>query len=234
MALEARRELFDLAQALPLTVFRYQQPATGAARFASSARGVAELFGVDAGSSSATRAAVAPGRRRATHPPTRAAGVPVGAATTRWVLRPQHAAARARRQHHLQRLLARHLRCGARPRRASPRCSNMRRTATCSSTAQRGITHCNPAACALFGADDAHALLGRMPVVPAACRRELQADGRPSRERALELMRAATRAAGERVQSFEWRFRRFDGTPFDADVSVIALEWEGRAASSAR
>jgi C4-dicarboxylate-specific signal transduction histidine kinase len=47
-ALRARREVFELTQALPLTVFRYEQSATGNARFAFLGRGTEALFGVDA------------------------------------------------------------------------------------------------------------------------------------------------------------------------------------------
>jgi hypothetical protein len=47
--LQARRDLLDMAQALPLTVFRYREPAGGGpGRFAVLGRGVRELFGVDA------------------------------------------------------------------------------------------------------------------------------------------------------------------------------------------
>ena len=47
-ALQARRDTYELTQALPLTVFRYSQPAKGAPRFAFIGRGVEALFGVSA------------------------------------------------------------------------------------------------------------------------------------------------------------------------------------------
>src|SRR5690606_10056354 len=48
VALQARRELLNLTQALPMTVFRYQQPTSGVGRFTFVGSGVEELFGVDA------------------------------------------------------------------------------------------------------------------------------------------------------------------------------------------
>ena len=91
---------------------------------------------------------------------------------------------------------------------------------------RRGITHCNPAALRLFGADDERQLLGRVPWLPDLSP-EIQPDGRPSRERALELLRTHERSA-ERLQTWEWRFCRVGGGSFDAEVAVIALEWKGK------
>ena len=90
-----------------------------------------------------------------------------------------------------------------------------------------GIDECNPAALRLFGATEPTQLLGKT-LWSGALSAELQADGRPSRERALELLQTH-QSTRDRVQSFEWQFRRLDGTSFDSDVSVIAIEWEGRA-----
>jgi PAS domain S-box-containing protein len=89
---------------------------------------------------------------------------------------------------------------------------------------QRGIQHCNSAAVKLFGADERAALIGWIPWYPPLSP-EQQADGQASRAGILELMRRHI-GSGERVQSFEWRFCRFDGTLFEASVSVIALEWK--------
>jgi PAS domain S-box-containing protein len=89
---------------------------------------------------------------------------------------------------------------------------------------QRGIKHCNSAALKLFGAADHTSLIGRVPWYPPLSP-EHQVDGRTSRECVLELMRRHIKS-GKRVQSNEWRFVRFDGTPFEAVVSVIALEWK--------
>jgi PAS domain S-box-containing protein len=92
---------------------------------------------------------------------------------------------------------------------------------------RRGITHCNPAVLRLFGADDERHLLGRVPWFPDLSP-QVQPGGRPSRDRALELLHAHERSA-ERVQTCDWRFCRVDGGSFDAEVAVIAIEWEGDA-----
>ncbi len=52
-----------------------------------------------------------------------------------------------------------------------------------------------------------------------------QRDGAPSVPLAEAWMRAAL--AGE-PQSFEWLHHRRDGTPFDAEVSLARVEWQGR------
>ncbi|MBX3606380.1 MAG: response regulator [Piscinibacter sp.] len=89
-----------------------------------------------------------------------------------------------------------------------------------------GITHCNPATLRLFGVDAADDLLGRIPWFPPLSP-ELQPDGRPSRERAVALMKTHTRSR-ERVQTCEWRFQRRDGGTVDTDAAVIALAWGDR------
>ncbi|WP_128001884.1 response regulator [Piscinibacter defluvii] len=89
-----------------------------------------------------------------------------------------------------------------------------------------GVTHCNPATLQLFGVDSREALIGRIPWFPPLSP-ELQADGQPSRQRAVELMKQHTRS-GDRVQTCEWRFLRADGTPVDTDTAVIALNWGER------
>ena len=226
-ALQARRSLLDMAQALPLTVFRYHHPGGATAgRFSFLGRGVEALFGVNA--NELAQDPTLPWRLAGDTmhlPPTEIVEFPVrrdeGAA---WVMAqstPQQEAdgstvyngywldVSARRETEL--------RLAAVFEHAPNSYLFFDR--------QRGIAHCNPATLALFGADDASQILGRIPWFPTLSP-ELQADGQPSRTRALELMRRHTRSGG-RVQLCEWRFCRLDGTPFDTDVSVIVLDWEG-------
>jgi two-component system, sensor histidine kinase and response regulator len=91
--------------------------------------------------------------------------------------------------------------------------------------AREGITHCNPATLRLFDVADASLLIGRTLWFPGLSA-DLQADGQASRESALMSLREHTRS-GQRVRSFEWRFKRGNGEAFDAEVHVIALDWSG-------
>jgi PAS domain S-box-containing protein len=226
-ALQARRELLDMAQALPLTVFRYQQSADGSdGRFSFLGRGVKELFGVDE-------------RRLGEDPalPWRLAGLTPPAPPV------EPTEFNLRRGDQSARVLAHST---PQPQADGSTVYNgywldisARRVAEARFSAvfehapngyvffdrKRGTTHSNAAALRLFGADTPEHLLGRNVWFPGLSPQK-QPDGQDSRERALALMRQHTRSA-RRVQSFEWRFCRIDGAPFDADVSVIVLEWEG-------
>ena len=223
--LQARRDLYELTQALPLTVFRYTQPAKGAPHFSFIGSGVAELFGVDA-------AAIA----RDPQLPWRLAGSGELPPT-----RPQEF--RVENGDHATWVLA-----DSTPKLESDGSTTyngywiditVRRETRARFMAvfehattgylffdiKQGVTNCNPAAMRLFGTRDPHALLGRVLWFPGLSP-DLQADGRSSRELALADLREHT-ASGQRVRAREWRFQRVDGTTFDAEVSVIALEWAG-------
>ena len=226
VALQARRELLNLTQALPMTVFRYQQPTGGTGRFTFVGSGVEELFGVDANTlhedpTLPWRLAGDPAAR----PPIR----PVEFAVRQgdkvcWVL--VHSTP-LREMDGSTTYNGYWLDISAR-RETEARLSAVFEHAPNGYLffdRRRGITRCNPAALGLFAADNPRRLMGRVVWFPPLSP-DLQADEVRSSERALELMRRHT-GSSERVQSFEWRFRRLDGSEFDADVSVIALDWVG-------
>ncbi|HUG23287.1 ATP-binding protein, partial [Piscinibacter sp.] len=224
IALQARRDLLDMAHALPLTVFRYHEPADGTrGRFSFLGRGVRDLFGVD--QHRLEEEPTLPWRLMP-DAPERPPTEPTEFSVRRndrmaWILAhstPQHDADGGTVYNGYW------LDVSAR-REAESRFSAVFEHALSGYLffdLQRGITHCNPATLRLFGTDDPARLLGRatwyMDFSPP-----LQPDGSASTERARAMIDAHS---DSRVHSFEWRFARFDGTTFDADVSVIVLDWD--------
>jgi len=223
--LTARREIVELAQALPLTVFRYTQTAQGTGRFAFLGRGVADVLGVE--EAALERDPQLPWRLAGSGdtPPMQPQEFRVESANkTTWVL------ADSAVKHETDGTTVYNgywLDITSR-RETQARFAALFEYASTSYLffdPRHGVTHCNPASLRMFGASDAQQLVGRILWFPGLSP-EVQADGRPSGERALEDLRAH-RSTGQRVRTFEWRFRRFDGSVFDAEVSVIALEWAG-------
>jgi len=80
----------------------------------------------------------------------------------------------------------------------------------------------NKATLQLFGASsvDEFTRLGPWDVSP-----EMQPDGRPSIEKAKEMIAAAMR---EGSSFFEWQHQRLDGRPFDADVLLTRMKAGGK------
>jgi two-component system sensor histidine kinase/response regulator len=225
-ALKAERDLLDMAQALPLSVFRYHQAPDGSGRFSFLGRGVRDLFGVpDQRLVEDPRLPWRLAHPDATAPPTRPTEFPVRHGDhVVWVLADSTPSAQGDGSIVYN---------GYWLDVSSRRDAENRFAAVFAHAPNgyvffdryRGVTHCNPASLRLFGADHPGQLLGKIIWFPELSP-ELQPDGRTSREHALEKMNTHTSSLS-RVQAFEWRFRRLDGSPFDADVSVLALEWEG-------
>ncbi len=89
-------------------------------------------------------------------------------------------------------------------------------------TISRGrISGCNTAAAKAFGCATVGALIGR---TMADLSPERQPDGTGSREKLERLL--AGPAAGE-VQCMEWRYRRDDGTEFDALANLTSIVLDG-------
>jgi PAS domain S-box-containing protein len=83
------------------------------------------------------------------------------------------------------------------------------------------ILDCNPSTLRMFGCTKkqivGHPFLQFYP--------ELQPDGQNSTEKAWEKINLALE---RKTQLFEWRCKRYDGTPFDAEVSLNPLELSGK------
>lgn len=76
---------------------------------------------------------------------------------------------------------------------------------------------CNPRTLQMFGCK-AEQIIGESPYRFSP---PLQPDGRASRDKALELIRFAF---ADRPQTFEWRHVRYNGTEFDAEVTLKKVD----------
>ncbi len=227
-ALQARRELLDMAHALPLTVFCYWRPphGNGPGSFSFLGRGVRELFGVGPGRLEKDpnlpwRLAGQPARQPPTEPTEFT--VPHGERAVRVL---SHSTPQARPDGST-------VYYGYWLDVSAWRAAEERFAAVFEHAAdgylffdaKHGVSHCNPATLRLFGAGEPGQLMGRIVWFPDLSP-PFQPSGQPSRELARQLMRKHV-DSGNRLQTSEWRFCRLNGSCFDTEVSVIALNWGG-------
>ncbi|HET8871265.1 MAG TPA: response regulator [Aquabacterium sp.] len=212
----ARQELEDMANALPLTIFRYEQPARGPGRFSFLGKGAEDRFGVshetllDDPTLPWRQAKLTP-----LEPPAHAVefAVEMGG-STRW------------------------LRCESQVSTAADGSRTFNgfwediterkhlhsQLEVVFDNAPLGfiyynesleVVRYNQAAQALFGAKDNRSLLGMQPHRPPMSPAMDEATLTSLRSSFVEKLQH-----GE-VARFEWRYTRMDGTPFDADVVAM-------------
>ena len=165
---QGQRDLQDMAQALPLTVFRYHQPAQGPGISPSLAAAWKNAWASPLTSSHKTPPA--PGAWRNCPPcarPPRAWSFGAAPQPPRLAELPQPGHAPPRRQPHLQRLLGRHHRTQT---SRCPLASRVRARPFCFLffDSDLAVTRCNPAALAMFGAQSEQDLIGLRPNLPPA------------------------------------------------------------------
>jgi two-component system sensor histidine kinase/response regulator len=220
---DAQKELEDMAHALPLTVFRYQQPAKGVGQFTFIGSELNERLGINAtvlqeDPTWAWRLAQLP----TPYPPTEAVEFSVQhKGRIQWIrceslASPQPDGSTIYNGYWADITESKHLSAQSEAVFAnSP-------LAFIYYDEQLAVTRCNQAALTLFGATDESTLLGLKPQLP------------PMSPYMDEDTLAAKRATfvdklrrGEVVQ-FEWRYTRLDGTAFDAEVVAIPFVVDGK------
>ena len=217
----AQQDLADMAHALPLTVFRWHQPAEGPGRFSFIGDGAQAVLGIGTAALQAQ-----PEMAWALMGPQHAG--PPGRAIEFSLLRDGRPAwvrceSRRTREAH-----GGHVWNGYWADITARKEVEARTLAVFQHTPsafifynpEDGITRCNPSAVALFRGDSEQSLLGLMPSRPP-----LSPPGAISA--AAELTLDRIRQTGQ-AETLEWRHTRLDGEAFDAEVVLIPFVHNGR------
>ena len=221
----ARQTLDDMANALPLTVFRYVVPGRGRPpRFAFLGDGVHTLLGIAPESlredpEHVWRLMMCPDQLP---PTTRMEFSHTANGETRWLM----SESRCRTTPDGSRIYNGYWADVSERKQAETRTQAVFNHAPLGFMFfddQGVITHCNPAIVQMFGADHASAIEGLRPGLPPMSSPDFIAD--PAHQQRLDEAYQAMLA--RRIHRFEWTHTRFDGTPFDVDIVVIPFEHEG-------
>jgi PAS domain S-box-containing protein len=217
----SRQELSEMAHALPVTVFRWQQSPHGSGRFTFVGDGSGKMLGLEAGTLMAQ-----PERAWQLIGPD-CSGPPEQAVEFSIVRDGHHIWLRCESQR--TRLEDGHIVWNGYWADITERKLVETRTQAVFKHApvafifyntEQGITRINPQAVALFGGESEASLLGLMPSRPPLSPANAMTDA--MREAIDRIQR--TRQA----ETLEWRHTRLDGEAFDAEVVLIPFEQDGR------
>ncbi|MGE5452030.1 MAG: response regulator [Acidobacteriota bacterium] len=221
----AREELHDLAHALPLTVFRYHQPAQGRGHFSFIGGGLETVLGITPSELEqdpdwAWRMA----QQQPPVPPTQA----VEFALQRrdrpaWVrcecLAISHADGSTTYNGYWSDITER--------KNVEARSQAVFQHAPFAFLffdETQSVTRCNPAALTMFGARDEQDLVGLKPMRPP-----LSPNPDPGDSALADKVRQIHQHVEARqVFQFEWQHTRLDGTPFDTDIVAIPFVHDGK------
>ncbi|MBP7484867.1 MAG: response regulator, partial [Aquabacterium sp.] len=215
----------DMAHALPLTVFRYHQPANGVGRFTFIGGGLSDLLGIgpealEQDPTWAWRMAQLP----TPQPPTEAVEFSVqNKGQNRWIrcesLTTQNADGSTTFNGYWSDITER--------KQVEARSQAVFEHAPLSFIffdEQLTVTRGNPASLLMFGAPNESALLGHLPHLPPMSP-PVSAD---NVEVAQRLDRVLSSISSGQITHFEWQHSRLDGQPFDADIVAIPFEHDGK------
>jgi two-component system sensor histidine kinase/response regulator len=217
----AQNDLQNMAHALPLTVFCYQQPFEGPGYFSFIGEGASKLLGLSnaelQGEPSLAWQLINPDQKQ---PPTQATEFPIEHHGRHLWLRCESHSTRFADGHQVfngywtditerKQVDARWLAVF----QHAP-------VAFIFYNIDQGIIRCNPRAVELFGGDNQHALMGLTPFKPPMSPSgQENLDALPTLQRIHQTSQAST---------LEWRLSRLNGDMFDAEIVLIPYEHDGK------